>query len=110
MIQGEDFAVKVTLTDSLGSLQSIDALVDFTIVIYDSRNKTEVDRFSKSDLLRVSATEYTLLLPKAITDHFPLSVLYGEGEIQETDVRFTGNIKRKKSKARITNVEDTLIV
>jgi hypothetical protein len=109
MIQGSDFPVKVTLTDSTGALQSIDALVDLTITIYDKRTKDVVDTFTKSDLLRVSATEYTLLLPKALTDVFPISTLWGEGEIQETDSRFTGNIRRTKAKERIDDVEDTVI-
>jgi hypothetical protein len=115
MIRGEDKALKITITDSLGVLQDIDAMVNLIVYIYTVRFNTIHMKFSKvpiagfTTLLRVSATEYTAILPNSITQVLVLSQLSAEIEIQETDVRFPDSIRRTKGSGLIISVEPTLI-
>ena len=113
--RGEDKALAITISDSAGTLQSIDAMVDLIATVYSQSHKEVLIEFRKvatagfTTLLRVSATEYTAIVPKSITDLFPLTNLLLEIEIQETDVRFPASIRRTKGVGIITVIKDSVI-
>jgi hypothetical protein len=115
ILQGEDKAIKITISDSGGVLQSIDAMADVIIYVYLQSDESVLIKFAKvaatgyTTLLRVSATEYTAILPKSIMDSQPLTNLMVECEIQETDIRFSGSIRRTKGKGTITDISKSLI-
>ena len=115
MIRGEDKAISITIEDSAGVLQSTDAMADLLVYIYSDKQHAIQAKYSKvlaagfTQLLRVSATEYTAILPKSVTDLIPIADLRVEVELQETDVRFSGSIRRTKGKGVIDEVCNTLI-
>jgi hypothetical protein len=115
MIQGEDLALSITVTDSAGVLQDIDAMADVIIYLYSSPRKDVLIKYRKvatagyTTLLRVSATEYTAILPHTVSSLCSPTNLIGEGQIMETDVRFPLNVRRRKGKGLISDVKDTVI-
>jgi hypothetical protein len=115
MIRGEDKALTITITDSLGVLQDIDSMTDLIVYVYSNKGNPPLIKFKKvastgySALLRVSATEYTAIIPKAITSTMLLDNVFAEIEIQEVDSRFTDSIRRTKGSAKITTVIDSII-
>lgn len=115
MIRGEDKALAIKVKDSAGVYQSIDGMVDLIVVVYSQAKNQVIGQFRKvatvgyTTLLRVSATEYTACLTKAMTDLCPIHMMVVEVEIQDTDVRFPANIRRTKGKGQIEEVESTVI-
>jgi hypothetical protein len=59
--------------------------------------------------LRVSATEYTAIIPYTATQLYPLNHMLVEVELQESDVRFTGSVRRTKGKGVISEIKSTII-
>ena len=114
ILQGEDKALSITISDSAKVLQSIDDMIDLIVYLH-LRNGTIVQKFSKEEaegfttLLRVSATLYTAIIPHTLTKDQPISELMVEVEIQETDDRFAGDIRRTKGKGKITSIGKSLI-
>jgi hypothetical protein len=115
MIRGTDLALKITVTDKTGVLQDIDAMADLIIKLYTPQKKDILIQFRKvatagyTTLLRVSATEYTAIVPHSVTLICPIGNLVGEGQVMETDARFPLNIRRNKADGLITKVKDTVI-
>jgi hypothetical protein len=115
ILQGEDKALAITISDSAGVLQSIDAMLDLVVYLYQRSDNTILVKYAKvaatgfTTLTRVSATEYTAIVPHSITEEIPVTDLMVEVELQETDARFDGSIRRTKGKNKVTNVVDSLI-
>lgn len=115
MRRGEDQALKITISDSSGALQDIDSMIDLIVYLYSNVTTFPIIKFRKiatagySTLLRVSSTEYTAILPMAITNIMPVTNIYAEIEIQETDSRFTDSIRRSKGSSQVINVVNSLI-
>jgi len=115
ILQGEDKAIKITVSNASGVAQDIDAMANLILYVYLESDETVLIKYAKvaatdfTTLLRVSATEYTAILPKAITDAQPLTNHMIEVEVQETDSRFTGSIRRTKGYGTITEIEKSLI-
>jgi hypothetical protein len=113
--KGEDKVLSITIVDSSGTIQSIDAMTDLIVSLYHDRMRTALIEYRKvaisgfTTLLRVSATEYTAIIPKSVTDTFQISNLMIEIEIQEADARFPANIRRTKGKGTITQVANSMI-
>jgi hypothetical protein len=113
--RGEDKALAITITDSSGTLQDIDAMTDLVVTLYSAGYKKIMAEYRKvattgfTTLLRVSATEYTAIVPKTVTDSCPLDNLLIEIEIQESDVRFLNSIRRTKGTGIITEVKNSVI-
>jgi hypothetical protein len=115
ILQGEDKAIKITISSAAGVLQDIDAIANIILYIYLQSDDSILIKYAKvaaagfTTLLRVSATEYTAILPKSVLDSQPLTNLMIEAELQETDSRFTDNIRRTKGTGTITEIEKSLI-
>jgi hypothetical protein len=116
--QGEDKAITITITDANGALQSIDAMTDLVCYLYDVKSKTVLAKYRKDvdsddtefiELLRVSATEYTAIVPHSVTETFPITNLMIEAEIMESDGRFPDGLRRTKGKNKITDIEPSVI-
>jgi hypothetical protein len=113
--RGEDKALKITIADSAGVLQSIDAMSDLIAALYSTRFKQVMIKFRKVEtsgyttLLRVSATEYTAIIPHSITEMCPISTLNLEVELFETDERFDGSLRRTKGVGVITEVKASVL-
>ena len=115
LYSGEDKALAVVIQDSEGVVLSIDDMSDLIIFLYQRSDDTILVKYRKAvtpgytTLIRVSATEYTAILPKAITDIIPETELMMEGMMLEEDERFENNLRRTKGKGIVTNVEKSLI-
>jgi hypothetical protein len=116
--KGEDKVISVMFKDANDVLQDIDNMANVIIYLYQLSDNTVLVKYKKVvdsddtesiELLRVSSTEYTAILPKSITDTIDVTNLMMEAEIQETDSRFLNSIRRTKGKGRITDVKDSLI-
>ena len=113
--QGEDKAVSITITDSLLVLQSIDAMTDLICYLYDVKSKSVLIKYRKvatagyTTLLRVSATEYTAIVPHSLTETFSITDLMIEVELMEADVRFPDGVRRTKGQNKITEIKTSLI-
>ena len=113
--QGEDKTISITISDNLGSLQSIDAMTDLICYLYDSHNKTVLVKYRKevtdgfTTLVRNSATEYIAIIPHSLTETFNITDLMIEVEIQEADGRFPDGIRRTKGKNKVTEISSSLI-
>jgi hypothetical protein len=115
MIQGEDKAISITITDSAGALQSIDALTDLIVYISTRGGSAPLIKYKKvvaegfAALLRVSSTVYIAIFPKEISGECNVDDLLIEVEIQESDSRFVNSIRRTKGKGLIDVIEKTII-
>lgn len=116
MFRGEDKALAVKVEDSVGVLQSIDAMADLIAVLYSKENDTvalasyrKVTTTGYTTLVRVSSTEYTAIVPYTITDDFPISDLKMEVEVVETDARFPDSKRRTKGVGDVEEVEPSII-
>jgi hypothetical protein len=115
ILQGEDKALGITIEDSAGVLQSIDAMTDLIAYLYQKSDNTILVKYAKVaatgfiTLLRVSATEYTAIVPHTLTETIDITDLMLEVELQEDDARFEANIRRTKGKGKVTNVVESLI-
>jgi hypothetical protein len=113
--KGEDKALSITITDSAGTLQSIDAMADLIVSLYSVRFKQVMAEYRKvatagfTTLLRVSATEYTAIIPHSITETCPIATLNLEIEIMEADARFPDGIRRTKGVGVLTEVKTSVI-
>jgi hypothetical protein len=113
--RGEDKALSITIADASNVLQSIDNMVDLIVYIYSAKDHHVMEKYTKVltagyiQLLRVSATEYTAILPHSITEITPVKDLLIEIEIQEIDNRFPSNIRRTKGKGNIAEVKQSII-
>jgi hypothetical protein len=113
--KGEDKALSITITDSKGTLQDIDAMTNLIVYLEHDHPRSPLVKYSKvaaagfTTLLRVSATEYTAIVPKTVTDTFSLAQLIIEVELQESDTRFPGSVRRTKGKGIITTISNSMI-
>jgi hypothetical protein len=114
IFRDEDKALKITITIS-GVLQSIDAMADLIVVLYNVRTRVVLASYRKvattgyTTLLRVSATEYTAIVPHTIIAVFPLNDIKVEVQMMETDARFSDGIKRTKGDKVLAEVKESVI-
>jgi hypothetical protein len=117
MFRGEDKAVALKIKDSVTlAYQSIDAMADLVAVLYSPENPTtalasyrKVATTGYTTLLRVSATEYTAIVPYTITDDFPISELMIHVMRVDTDARFPDGKARTKGDGNIEEVKPSII-
>ena len=116
--QGEDKAISITITDINGVLQNIDDMADLVCYLYDVKSKAILAKYRKNidsndpdftELLKVSPTEYTAIVPHRITESFPITNLMIEAEIMESDERFPDGLRRTKGKNKISDIESSVI-
>jgi hypothetical protein len=113
--RGEDKTAAIKISDSAGTLQSIDDMADLIVALYSVRFKQVMVKYRKvattgfTTLLRVSATEYTAIIPHSITETCPIATLNLEIEIMETDARFPDGIRRTKGVGVLTEVKTSVI-
>jgi hypothetical protein len=114
IFRDEDKALNITITIS-DVLQSIDALHDLIVVLYNVRDRTVLASYRKvatvgfTTFLRISSTEYTAIVPHTIIASFPLTDIIVEIQMMETDIRFPDGIKRTKGKGVLAETIESVI-